>query len=1650
MTRAWLVLAVCVAWGTFLSTESSSPEGYRVRKRDATIVYNHGVVVASPGNSDDDDSSVETEEESTNLNDTVSDEDDGEHPGYNNTSRSRRLISRKESSRWPKGIVPYIFRDDVDAASRYEILVTQKRIETYTCIRFVPWVKDVTRETYDLSHEGHLKFVSESGCWSTVGFGDSVNGRNIKCCSRSVCTHELGHALGFPHEHMSYKRVGIMRLNFQNIAPSKWTKYTRKSPSRYIDLRYDMTSNMHYGPTGAARNGWYSMTSLFRDLQPMLNNGGNVYYYWQALAHAYSCTEERCPNGAAVTCVNDGFVSYIDNSNCACICPPGLDPAKGCSDVIKQVPAPTKWPRGTYVLPSPTAGCPGDEFQEGSVQHTSDGRSTQSDIVHMKGEFTGSSSKYDFCVKDSSTSTDADTADWGPGRYCILKKGDCPTGFESGYVKFDNLAGTTTTTSGAVPDGVYDADTQFDFCCRDEGYPKVPLKLPNTKPFILFRHNGKSDSCQKVDGMLAYPEFLDFDDDNEGQSAYSPSLLSKKFIYCYYVPALKDCGGLYTLTKDKPTQTITSPGYPNLYPNNADCFWVFTAPEDAGVLLDFEDFDIATSGSKCEDELRVRSYLLGENPLTYCGDSQHRSIRSVRNTLSLNLRTTFEGQRKGFKAKVSLVSPENHCYKMADKGVTYNGKVSFTRDRKTCIPWSETTSCPHHLFNPSDFDANLEKNYCRNPDNTFRPWCYTGVYEGQCDRDYCDVCQLESKFDNYPDCEELKKEGFCEGDVAEVRAGCASTCDTPNVPVTPVTTCSAPDDVADADPVMTLRSSYDVGDTVEFRCKSSSDSLTRTCLTDGTWSPGGYVCGSCPSGWSAYNGNCYLYVNVDMNYADASSHCQALGAIVSPTKDKEELDFVSSLREPLQNIWIGGTDTDTEGTFTWSDGTPFTWTKWENDKSSNSKSHDCIQSSHQTNNEWEALSCSLERPFVCRRTKSDSRSVCVDRIQDCEDILKTSPEACVDYKQFAEEQCPLTCGVCEESGTPSLTCPVAAATPNVILEGTTDQVSRGQVVKYRCKNDHVRESGHENRVCLASGQLSGDDLVCEAIASSVTPSSNVDLVARFKYGDKYRAYLGDNEFMRITREGDITHWQYYATTAGKAMFQLWRPRSDAGERMFEFIGQNLLDTEKTGRIEVLEVPVNDRIPAQAGDVVGIHYFDPLVGVTYTICDEELTPQGTKMSWINQKISDMNYFTPGQLYQQAGQDECYIMSFRAVIGPVVTCDVPPATSNAILETKTKTVRIQTKLTYKCKDGYSQLSGDSHRKCMGNGQLDGEELTCADTSTSVTPSNNVDLIARPTDGVKYYSYVGDNDLMRINRDGEVVQWKFFSTRQGRALLQVWRPRPDAGIRKFEFIGHNLVDSQVIGQVDTLDVPEYERIQVKKGDVIGIYYFDPLPGMGFTECSSSQHPEASQMSWINTKVYKPSFFVSGEIYDQADRNKCYIMSLKAMVGPVRQYQLYRTNWLPLISRKNVGSAKYVYSGINANFRIQHDGEIVQWKFYSKYVGDIALQVWREVGIDQYSLVGQNIVKTVDNDVQLVNVSSNDRIIVRAGQLIGVHYGKTRGGLCFNKCNGDKNPEAKFVSRLEPAVANPTDITSEMVFTFQTKSCRIFSLTAFIKPVE
>ena len=66
------------------------------------------------------------------------------------------------------------------------------------------------------------------------------------------------------------------------------------------------------------------------------------------------------------------------------------------------------------------------------------------------------------------------------------------------------------------------------------------------------------------------------------------------------------------------------------------------------------------------------------------------------------------------------------------KGTNYNGERSTTISGIVCQAWGSST--PHkHSFKK----LTTEKNYCRNPDNAKKPWCYT--LDSIKRWEYCDI-----------------------------------------------------------------------------------------------------------------------------------------------------------------------------------------------------------------------------------------------------------------------------------------------------------------------------------------------------------------------------------------------------------------------------------------------------------------------------------------------------------------------------------------------------------------------------------------------------------------------------------------------------------------------------------------------------------------------------------------------------------------------------------------------------------------------------------------------------------------------------------------------------------------------------------------------
>ncbi|XP_006511702.2 hepatocyte growth factor-like protein isoform X1 [Mus musculus] len=103
-------------------------------------------------------------------------------------------------------------------------------------------------------------------------------------------------------------------------------------------------------------------------------------------------------------------------------------------------------------------------------------------------------------------------------------------------------------------------------------------------------------------------------------------------------------------------------------------------------------------------------------------------------------------------------------------GEDYRGEVDVTESGRECQRWD--LQHPHsHPFQPEKFlDKDLKDNYCRNPDGSERPWCYTT--DPNVEREFCDL----------PSCGRLQGQGL--GRSLEKTGGHGSTGRGPNLPPT--------------------------------------------------------------------------------------------------------------------------------------------------------------------------------------------------------------------------------------------------------------------------------------------------------------------------------------------------------------------------------------------------------------------------------------------------------------------------------------------------------------------------------------------------------------------------------------------------------------------------------------------------------------------------------------------------------------------------------------------------------------------------------------------------------------------------------------------------------------------------------------------------
>ncbi|CAL1294951.1 unnamed protein product [Larinioides sclopetarius] len=187
----------------------------------------------------------------------------------NSISRRRRKGSRKRHSRrrtgraatartdrlWPHAIIPYEIEANFSGEHRALFKQAMRYWENETCVQFV--------ERSPAQHPDYIVFTERAcGCCSFVGRrGNGAQAISIgkNCDKFGIVVHELGHVVGFWHEHTRPDRDKHVQIITRNIVAGQEYNFNKLTEEEVnsLGLNYDYESIMHY-----ARNTFSRSTAL--------------------------------------------------------------------------------------------------------------------------------------------------------------------------------------------------------------------------------------------------------------------------------------------------------------------------------------------------------------------------------------------------------------------------------------------------------------------------------------------------------------------------------------------------------------------------------------------------------------------------------------------------------------------------------------------------------------------------------------------------------------------------------------------------------------------------------------------------------------------------------------------------------------------------------------------------------------------------------------------------------------------------------------------------------------------------------------------------------------------------------------------------------------------------------------------------------------------------------------------------------------------------------------------------------------------------------------------------------------------------------------------------------------------------------------------
>ncbi|KAG5271996.1 hypothetical protein AALO_G00160500 [Alosa alosa] len=152
--------------------------------------------------------------------------------------RQRAATARPERV-WPDAVIPYVISGNFSGSQRAIFKQAMRHWEKHTCVAFI---ERSTEESYIVFT--YLPCAART--WGSGGPQAISIGKN--CDKFGIVVHELGHVIGFWHEHTRPDRDEHVAIFRDNIQQGQEYNFLKMEPGEVDSLgeTYDFDSIMHY------------------------------------------------------------------------------------------------------------------------------------------------------------------------------------------------------------------------------------------------------------------------------------------------------------------------------------------------------------------------------------------------------------------------------------------------------------------------------------------------------------------------------------------------------------------------------------------------------------------------------------------------------------------------------------------------------------------------------------------------------------------------------------------------------------------------------------------------------------------------------------------------------------------------------------------------------------------------------------------------------------------------------------------------------------------------------------------------------------------------------------------------------------------------------------------------------------------------------------------------------------------------------------------------------------------------------------------------------------------------------------------------------------------------------------------------------------